>query len=111
VDFSGEVTPGFHARLDLGGDDLILFSVWAYARQPAVQLQFQYLADYPPYDDPRLRRSTLHSINRLLPPEDHLVDDKADRRPTIPLAALDNAARLETFKDIFGEIINTLRGQ
>ena len=38
VEFGGRQRPGFHARLRLGGRRLTLFSVWAYRKQPAVQL-------------------------------------------------------------------------
>ena len=108
VEFGGKVTPGFHVRVHIGGDDLTVFSVWAYPRQPAAQVQFQYLMDYAPYDNRRLRRSTLKSLNRLL--VDALVDEKADRRPTLPLTqALDTAEKLELFKQVMAEIIDNLR--
>lgn len=109
VEFGGKLTPGFHVRITLGGTQLTLFSVWGYPKQPAVQVQFQYLADYPPYDDPRLRRSTLKSLNSLL--STPLLEDKADRRPTLPLAdAFSTAEKLERFEDIMIEMIQTLQG-
>ena len=111
VDFGGKVTPGFHARVHLGGDTLVtLFSLWAYRQNPAVQVQFQYLSQHPPYDDSALRLSTLRSLNRLLPADDALLDDSIDRRPTLPLDALDSADNLELFKQLMEEIINTLKG-
>lgn len=109
VEFGGRVTPGLHVRVNVGDALLTLFSVWGFPRQPAVQIQFQYLADYAPYDDPRLRRSTLASLNRLL--RTPLHEDKADRRPTFPLdAAFDTAEKLEEFESIMAEMIETLRG-
>lgn len=110
VEFGGKLTPGFHARLNLNGDDLTVFSLWAYPKQPAVQVQFQYLMDYSPYNDPGLRRSTLRSLNHLL--NDTLIEDKADRRPTFPLAsAFTSADKIEMFKGIVQEIFDNLRGQ
>lgn len=110
VEFGGKVTPGYHARLDVAGNDLTVFSLWAYPKQPAVQIQFQYLMDYPPYDNPGLRRSTLRSLNRLL--DDTLIEDKADRRPTFPLAtAFNTADKIEMFKGVIQEIVDNLRGQ
>lgn len=109
VDFGGKITPGFHARLEVGSVELTLFSLWAYPKQPAIQIQFQYLADYEPYNNPALRRSTLRSLNRLL--NQPLDDDKADRRPTLALyEAFNTAEKLELFQEIIQEMIDNLRG-
>jgi hypothetical protein len=107
IEFGGKVTPGFHVRVDLGDSDIIVFSLWGYRRKPAVQVQFQYMAEVAPYHDSKLRRSTLVSLNRLL--DDPLIDDAADRRPTLPLKALDAAAKLEMFQQIMAEIMDNLR--
>jgi len=109
VEFGGKLTPGFHLRVDLGGEELIVCSVWAYARRPAVQVQFQYLRDHPPYDDDRLRLSTLRSLDRLL--DAPLLADKAERRPTIPLLPhLASDGQRDLFRQIIEEIIDNLRG-
>lgn len=108
VEFGGKITPGFHARVEIGEDDLTVFSVWAYRRQPAAQVQFMYLANYVPYNNAGLRRSTLEALGQLLEPP--LSTDKADRRPTFPLTTtLDTAEKLEHFKGVMLEIINNLR--
>jgi hypothetical protein len=65
------------------------------------------MAEVAPYHDSKLRRSTLVSLNRLL--DDPLIDDAADRRPTLPLKALDAAAKLEMFQQIMAEIMDNLR--
>lgn len=108
VEFGGKITPGFHVRLHLGEDDVAVFSLWAYARQPAVQVNFQYLMEFSPYLSKTVRRSTLHSLNRLMP--EPFLDERADRRPTLPLSVLGTAENLETFKQIAAEIIDNLRG-
>lgn len=109
VAFGGKVTPGFHARVNLGDETVTVFSVWAYARQPAVQVQFRFMSEHAPYDDRRMRLSTLHSLNRLMD-GDHHLDDKADRQPTLPIPqAFDTAEELEIFKEIMAEIIENLR--
>lgn len=109
VEFGGKITPGFHVRAHLGNTDIAVFSVWGYSRQPAVQVQFQYLADYEPYNNTELRRSTLNSLNRLLGDEP-LMEDKADRRPTLQFSkALNTADKLEAFKQVMQEIIDNLR--
>lgn len=108
VDFGGKITPGFHVRVQIGDDELTVFSVWAYPRRPAVQVQFSYLSEYPPYDESKLRRSTLKSLGELV--NAPVIDDQADRRPTFPFStAFDNAEKLETFKQIAQEIIDNLR--
>jgi hypothetical protein len=107
VEFGGKITPGFHVRVEVGDDELTAFSVWAYPRRPAAQVQFSYLSDYPPYDEVKLRRSTLKSLGQLL--DDPVIDDQADRRPTFPFSsALNTAEKLETFKQIVQEIIDNL---
>ena len=107
VDFGGKITPGFHVRIQIGEDEITVFSVWAYPRKPAVQIQFQYLADYPPYNEYKLRLSTLQSIGKLT--NTSFIEDKADRRPTLSLDLLDTAEKLETFKQIMHEIIENLQ--
>jgi hypothetical protein len=108
VEFGGKLTPGFHLRVDLGGEEIIICSVWAYARRPAVQVQFQYLREHPPYDDYQMRLSTLRSLDRLL--DAPLLADKADRRPTIPLLPhLASDGQRDLFQQIVDEIIENLR--
>lgn len=111
ITFGGKVTPGFHARVNLGENNAItIFSLWAYRRNPAVQVQFQYLCKHAPYDDDDLRRSTLQSLNRIMPADAPLYDDQADRRPTIPLDALNSPENLALFRQIMREMIDNLHG-
>lgn len=107
VDFGGKITPGMHARIQLGDQDVIVFTLWAYPRQPAVQIQLQYLAKHPPYDDAELRRSTLLSLNPLATKP--FLPDQADRRPTLPLSNLQTDNTLAQFLQIVEEIIDNLR--
>lgn len=110
VIFSGKHTPGFHGRLKLNENDVIVFSVWAYLRRPAAQIPLDYLLNYPPYTESAMRRSTLRSLNRLLPPDEQLMEDRADRRPNLPLRkAFDTAEKLEEFKSILAEVMDNLR--
>jgi hypothetical protein len=110
VIFGGKYTPGFHARVDLDAEVVTVFSLWAYMRSPAAQVPFQYLLKHAPYDDADLRRSTLRSLNRLMPEGDKFDSDRADRRPNLPLlSALDRAEHLELFKQVMAEIVDNLR--
>lgn len=108
VEFGGKITPGFHAKVRVSDGEVTVMSVWAYPRQPAAQVQFQYFMPYPPYDNLAMRRSTLQSLRKLS--EDGFLDEQADRRPTLAFnTALNTAEKLETFKQIMEEIMNNLR--
>lgn len=109
VEFGGRAQPGFHTRIKLNEEWITVFSVWAYPRTPSVQVPFDTLQAYSPYTRSKLRRSTLKSLNQLLPNGIEFDEERADRRPNIALHFLDTAERLEAFKDIITEIINNLR--
>lgn len=112
VTFGGWSTPVMHARLALNDSEMTIFSIWAYSRQPAVQIPFQYLQVAPPYDEPQLRLSTLDALNRLMPEGEQFPDEKAEGRPGLPLAhALAAPDALEDFKHIIKEMIDNLRDQ
>ncbi|MBZ0295033.1 MAG: toll/interleukin-1 receptor domain-containing protein [Anaerolineae bacterium] len=112
VTFGGWFTPVLHARLALNDSEVTVFSIWAYSRQPAVQIPFQYLQVAPPYDEQQLRLSTLDALNRLMPDGEQFPDEKAEGRPGLPLvAALAAPDALEDFKQIIKEMIDNLRDQ
>lgn len=109
LEFGGKITPGFHVRVRMGDEEALVLSVWAYPRQPAVQVQFQYFMKYSPYDDNAMRLSTLKSLNRLCS-DSPLLDEQADRRPTLPFnPSLNTADKLEVFKQIMDEVMDNLR--
>ena len=110
VQFSGWSTPCFHARVRLKNGDVTVFSVWAYSRQPSVEVPLQYLQNHPPYDERQLRLSTLDALNRLLPDSERFPDDKADLRPNLPLArAFSTPEAMDTFTQLVAEITDNLR--
>ncbi len=110
--FSGFSTPVMHAKIVIDSGAVTVFSIWAYSRQPAVQIPLQYLQVAPPYDEPHLRLSTLDALNRLLPADAHFPDEKANLRPNLPLVAtLGRAEALADFQQIIHEIIHNLREQ
>ena len=112
VVFGGWSTPVMHAKLTLNGGEVTIFSVWAYSRQPAVQVMLQYLQLAPPYDERQLRLSTLDALNRLMRPAEQFPDDKAEGRPGLPLAtALADPAALADFRQIVKEIIDLHGGE
>ena len=110
--FSGFSTPIMHVKIVLDPGEVTVFSIWAYSRQPAVQIPLQYLQYAPPYDEHQLRLSTLDALNRLLPEGQHFPDEKADLRPSLPLVAvLGSADALADFHRIAQEIMDNLREQ
>jgi hypothetical protein len=112
VQFSGWSTPCFHARVKLKQGEVSAFSVWAYSRQPGVEVPLQYLQNHPPYDERQLRLSTLDALNRLLPDGEKFPDDRADLRPTLPLArAFATRQALDAFSQLVTEIVDNLKGR
>ena len=108
VAFGGRITPGFHARIQINSDSVTVFSVWAYSKQPAAQVQLEYIMKHPPYDHKQQRQSTLSSLNNLM--NDPFLEEKVDRRPTLPFdEGLNTAEKLESFKQIMQEIFDNLR--
>ncbi len=111
VTFGGWFTPVFHARINVGTSNITVFSIWAYSRQPAAQIPFQYLQVAPPYDEKQLRLSTLDALNRLTGEGENFADEKAERRPNLPMTRLQSAEHIADFKQIIKEIIDNLRDQ
>lgn len=107
VEFAGKKRPGFHVRFG----DVALLSVWAYPQQPSVQINFSYLRDLPPYDDPQQRLDLLRELNALLPESAKLNNRDADKQPTLALAeTFSSAERLEGFKALMERVLCALRG-
>jgi hypothetical protein len=110
VTFSGRTNPAFHAHVWVGVGGLTIFSVRAYPKQPAVEVPLQYLMNFPPYDAHGERLALLERFNAWLPPGEVFEDEKADKRPNIPLAsALARDKHLESFKAAIGEIMRRVK--
>ncbi len=105
--FSGRSEPAFHANLWIGPGGVSVMSVRAYPKQPAVEVPLQYLMSFPPYDDRDQRLHLLHRLDPFIAAP--FADDRADRRPNVPLTALSDAAALQRFIDLIAEIVKTLR--
>jgi len=110
VEFGGSQNPGYHARVDVDDKDQVtVFSIWAYPKTPSTQIPFDYFSSIAPYDKQSNRIAILNKMNQLLPDNEHFTDDNADRRPTLPLHYLSTAEKLENYKSIVAEIIDSLR--
>ncbi len=105
--FSGRSEPAFHANLWVGPGGVTVFSVRAYPKQPAVEVPLQFLMNFPPYDDLDARLRLLAALNQFVTPP--FADDRADRRPNVPLLAFDEESALQAFIDLIAGIVDTLR--
>ncbi len=109
ITFSGRAEPAFHAHLWVGPGGLVIFSVRAYRRQPAVEVPLQYWTSFPPYDDLKAREAVVKSLNKLMPKQEAFALDRADRRPNLPLVrALATDENLEAFQGIMRDVIDRL---
>ncbi len=107
--FSGRSQPAFHAHIYIGLGGVIAYSLRAYPRQPAVEVPLQYFMEFPPYDNRDERLAVLHALNDLLPKSDRLHDDRADRKPSVPLAVLSDPANYAALQRVLKTLITTLR--
>lgn len=110
TDFSGRFRPALHVKVTLKQKQVTVFSILAYLRHPAVQVPLDYLSKYPPYTEQAERVRLLRLLDELSPATDPFEDSRADRRPTIPLAALlASDARLTQFKAMVTQIMSALQ--
>ncbi len=106
--YGGKITPCLNFRVELGAGTITAFTLWAYPKNPAVQVRFMDLMKHPFYRKEDLRLSTLKSLNRIMG-DDSFLPDQADRAPTIPLEKLGDDENMRLFKRIMAEIVESLR--
>jgi len=109
ITFSGRTNPAFHAHVEIGLGGVVVFSMRAFPKQPAVEIPLQYFTEFPPFDLPERRLQALKAINAMLPAEQQLDESRADRKPNIPLSVLAQAQHMESFKAMIGDIFKELR--
>ena len=107
--FSGRSQPAFHAHIYIGLGGVIAFSLRAYPRQPSIEIPLQYFMEFPPYNEREARLKVLAAMNALLPAADQLAEDRADRRPGVPLAALREPEPFAAMQALLQNLITTLR--
>lgn len=81
-----------------------LFAVWTYGK---VEVYFYWYAYKPPFDDVENRRELLARLNGI--PGVSLPDDAIERRPSIPLATLNDTIALEQFLGIFDWVVREIK--
>lgn len=111
VAFAGTRTPVMHVKLRIRpGRMLTLFSVYAYLRTATVMIPMDQIMKFAPYDQVAKRQELLASLEALLPPGESFTPDRAEKRPTLPLAAsLSSADQLEAFKSLMMLLREDLR--
>lgn len=110
VSFSGRREPAVHAHVYVGPGGVLIASLRAYRANPAIELPLSYLTEFPPYDQRETRLKVVRTLNTLFDPGQGLADDRADRRPTIPLLpALATPERRAVVTGVLGEIVDHLR--
>ncbi|HYO88816.1 MAG TPA: hypothetical protein VER79_09210, partial [Candidatus Limnocylindrales bacterium] len=107
--FSGRSQPAFHAHVYIGLGGVVAYSLRAFPRQPVIEVPLQYFMEFPPYDDRDTRLAVLKSLNALLPKDGRLREDRADRKPNVPLALLSDPGQYAAMKALLQTLITTLR--
>lgn len=100
---SGKQQGSFFPILDRPGSSPFPIGVWTYG---SIEIQFQHLQNRMPFNDPQLRREFLDRLNEI--PGVSLPDDSLGRRPSFPIRALTDEARLHQFLavlDWFVEVV------
>lgn len=85
VTYSGRERPAFHVHVYAGAGGVIVCSLRAFPKQPAVEVPLRYWKEWPPFDQRAARVAVLERLNALQPPKTQLDQDRADLHPTVPL--------------------------
>lgn len=107
ITFSGRQEPALHANIWIGVGGVILFSVRAYRRQPAVEIPLQYLRDFPPLDDLAERVRILEAFAAIGGVS--FTPDRADKRPSIALTTLASPKAQSAFIALVESLRDRLR--
>jgi len=84
----------FFPVFDWRGKGYTLIAVWTYGR---VELQFQHMLKWPPFDDESKRLELLRSLNQI--PGVSIREEAVSGRPAFSLSALRDAAAMRRFAD------------
>jgi hypothetical protein len=78
-----------------GGKNVYFFAVWTYGK---IELQFQWLARFPPFNSEAIRAELLGRLNKV--PGVNFGVDAVTRRPSFDLAVLDNPQAETAFREV-----------
>jgi len=100
----GSRSGSFVPILDHRGRDHQLFAVWTYG---TVEIYFYWYQYKAPFDSEEKRRELLRRLNAI--DGISLPEEVIDRRPGVPLAALENESALRQFLAIFDWVIQEIQ--
>ena len=84
----------FLPTFDWLGKAYTLIAVWTYGR---VELQFQHMQNWPPFNDESKRLELLRSLNQI--PGVSIPEDAVSRRPAFSLSTLTDSGAMRCFTD------------
>lgn len=112
VTFSGRDRPAYHVHVYVGTGGVIVCSLRAFPKQPALEVPLRYWKEWPPYDSREERLALLETLNALQPPRTTLDEERADLHPTVPLVpGLADKAGMKTLQTALNTVIERLREQ
>lgn len=91
----GRKLGSYFPMLDLPDGSHLFFSVWTNGR---VELQFQWMRNYPQFEDPEMRLTFLRKLTAIKGVD--VPEDAIERRPSFPLEALRNEENLTEFFEV-----------
>jgi hypothetical protein len=80
------------------------FGIWSNGK---IEIHFQYLAYYPPFDSEELRRALLERLNAIQGVR--ISEQSLTRRPGVPLSALVAPEALQSFLSTFSWVVDRLK--
>lgn len=96
----------FFPMVDVPDSQRWTISVWTYGR---VEIQFQYLKEYPPFDKHSVREELARRLNEL--PGITIPPNKLDQRPSFSISVLTSQEAMKQFLAILDWIVQEQRGQ
>ncbi|MBM3981295.1 MAG: hypothetical protein FJ304_13600 [Planctomycetes bacterium] len=94
-----------YPMLDLKGEEHWVVSVWTHGK---VEIPFQWMLNRKPFGDEAMRLALRERLTAI--PGVEIRADALARRPTLPLAALAEPARLAQFLAVWDWYLDQVRG-
>ncbi len=102
----GRQSGSFYPLLDYAETCFWTISVWTYGR---VEVQFEMMKGSAPFSDEQLRRQLLERLRNCELAGVQLPDDCITRRPSVPLSALADEAKMLKFLEALDWYLETIK--